>query len=114
MSDNYHNNLLQQDSVNDIISLLEVIDTENSDIDHVLSKVNDIYIKAASTQWFKKKGYRPSNKPKKVKPNNPWMSYDCLKMRQEIRSLGKRLQKDPTNTFLRHTYSIHVKQYNRA
>ena len=34
-------------------------------------------------------------------------------MRQEIRSLGKRLQKDPTNTFLRHTYSIHVKQYNR-
>ena len=32
-------------------------------------------------------------------------------MRQEIRSLGKRLQKDPTNTFLRH--SIHVKQYNR-
>jgi hypothetical protein len=29
MSDNYHNNLLQQDSVNDIISLLEVIDTEN-------------------------------------------------------------------------------------
>jgi hypothetical protein len=50
MSDNYHNNLLQQDSVNDIISLLEVIDTENSDIGHVLSKVNDIYIKAASTQ----------------------------------------------------------------
>jgi hypothetical protein len=48
MSDNYHNNLLQQDSVNDILSLLEVIDTENSDIDHVLSKVNDIYIKAAS------------------------------------------------------------------
>ena len=41
------------------------------------------------------------------------MSYDCLKMRQEIRSLGKRLQKDPMNTFLRHTYSIHVKQYNR-
>ena len=41
------------------------------------------------------------------------MSYDCLKMRQEIRSLGKRLQKDPTNTFLRHTYSIHVKHYNR-
>ena len=34
-------------------------------------------------------------------------------MRQEIRSLGKRLQKDPMNTFLRHTYSIHVKQYNR-
>jgi hypothetical protein len=27
--------------------------------------------------------------------------------------VGKRLQKDPTNTFLRHTYSIHVKQYNR-
>jgi hypothetical protein len=48
MSDNCHNNLLQQDSVNDIISLLEVIDTKNSDIDHVLSKVNDIYIKAAS------------------------------------------------------------------
>ena len=48
MSDNYHNNLLQQDSVNDILSLLEVIDTDNSDIDHVLSKVNDIYIKAAS------------------------------------------------------------------
>ena len=34
-------------------------------------------------------------------------------MRQEIRSLGKRLQNDPMNTFLRHTYSIHVKQYNR-
>jgi hypothetical protein len=48
MSDHYHNNLLQQDSVNDILSLLEIIDTENSDIDHVLSKVNDIYIKAAS------------------------------------------------------------------
>ena len=48
MSDNYHNNFLQQDSVNDILSLLEVIDTENSDINHVLSKVNDIYIKAAS------------------------------------------------------------------
>jgi hypothetical protein len=34
--------------VNDILSLLEIIDTKNSDIDHVLSKVNDIYIKAAS------------------------------------------------------------------
>jgi len=55
MSDNYHNNLLQQDSVNVIISLLEVIDTENSDIDHVLSKVNDIYIKAASNTMIKKK-----------------------------------------------------------
>jgi hypothetical protein len=30
------------------VLLLEVIDTENSDINHVLSKVNDIYIKAAS------------------------------------------------------------------
>jgi hypothetical protein len=49
----------------------------------------------------------------KAKPEKPWMSYDCLKMGQAIRSLGKRLQKDPTNTFLRHTYSIHVKQYNR-
>jgi hypothetical protein len=34
-------------------------------------------------------------------------------MSQEIISLGKRLQKDSKNTFLRHTYSIHVKQYNR-
>ena len=80
MSDNYHNNLLQQDSVNDIISLLEVIDTNNSNIDHVLSKVNNIYIKAASNTMIKKKGYRPSNKPKKAtKKKKPWMSYDCLK-----------------------------------
>jgi hypothetical protein len=53
----YLSNQKQQDSVNDIISLLEVIDTENSDIDHVLSKVNNIYIKAASnTMIFKTRG----------------------------------------------------------
>ena len=53
----YLSNQKQQDSVNDIISLLEVIDTENTDIDHVLSKVNNIYIKAASnTMIFKTRG----------------------------------------------------------
>ncbi|VDI49051.1 Hypothetical predicted protein [Mytilus galloprovincialis] len=41
------------------------------------------------------------------------MSNDCLLLRKEVRSLGKRLQKDKNNANLRQTYSNCVKHYNK-
>ena len=61
---------------------------------------------------FKKKRNCPFNKPKKALPKKPWMSNDCLKMRSDVRSLGKRLQKEPNNMFLRQSFSRARKNYN--
>ncbi|CAG2223224.1 unnamed protein product [Mytilus edulis] len=115
MSDNYHDALLHKESVNDILDLMNNIDDENcDDIDFLVSSVNKIYVNAASqTLVLKKKSSRPSNKRKRAKPKKAWMSNDCLLLRKEVRSLGKRLQKDKNNANLRQTYSNCVKHYNK-
>jgi hypothetical protein len=39
------------------------------------------------------------------------MSSNCLLLRREVRSLGKKLQKDPKNVWIKHTFSNCVKEY---
>ena len=70
------------------------------DIDSIVSNINNIYKNAAlQTLKFKKKGNRPSNKPRKARPKKPWMSYDCLRLRTKVRSIGKRLQREQNKPF---------------
>ena len=70
------------------------------DIDSIVSNINNFYKNAAlQTLKFKKKGNRPSNKPRKARPKKPWMSYDCLRLRTEVRSIGKRLQREQNKPF---------------
>jgi hypothetical protein len=41
------------------------------------------------------------------------MSNNCLLLRRELRSLGKKLQKDPKNIWTRITYCNCVREYNK-
>lgn len=115
--DFYKDALLENGSINDILYLNTLLDDNNlKDIDFLVSKTNDIYIKAASeTMVYRKPSNlsRSYNKKKKAKPKKPWMSNDCLLLRREVRSLGKKLQKDPTNLWTRHTYTNCVREYNK-
>jgi hypothetical protein len=40
------------------------------------------------------------------------MSYDCLRLRTEVRFIGKRLQREQNNPFLRQTFSICKREYD--
>ena len=90
MADIYHDTLLQNDSVNNIVNIITRIDYENyKDIDFIVQSVNDIYVKAASQILiFKKKSSQPFNKRKRAKLKKPWITKDCLLLRKEVRSLG--------------------------
>ena len=50
---------------------------------------------------------------KLLKPKKPWMSNNCLLLRREVRSLGKKLQKNPNDIWTRHSYCSHVREYNK-
>ena len=105
--DLYQDTLLQNEHLDQIVNAIEKLDDENfMDIDSIVSNINSIYKNAAlQTLNFKKKGNRPSNKPLKVRPKKHRMSYDCLRLRTEVRSIGKRLQREQKNPFLRQTFS---------
>jgi hypothetical protein len=40
------------------------------------------------------------------------MSCDCLRLRTEVRPIGKRLQREQSNPFLRQTFSTCKREYN--
>jgi hypothetical protein len=75
--------------------------------------MNSIYLNAASKTLIYKRPKCPNNKIKKTKPKKPWMSNNCLLLRRELRSLGKKLQKDPKNMWTRITYCNCVREYNK-
>jgi len=72
--------------------------------------MNNIYLNAASKTFIYKRPRR-HNKIKKAKPKKPWMSNNCRLLRRELRSLGKKLQKDPQNIWTRITYCNCVREY---
>ena len=55
----------------------------------------------------------PGRKVKKSKQKKTLMSSNCLLLRREVRSLVKKLQKDPKNVWIKHTFSNCVKKYNK-
>jgi hypothetical protein len=113
-ADLYQDTLLQNEHLDQIMNAIEKVDDENfMDIDSIVGNINSIYKKAAlQTLKFKKKGNHPSNRPRKARPKKPWMSYDCLRLRTEVRFIGKRLQREQNNPFLRQTFSICKREYD--
>jgi hypothetical protein len=112
--DAYRDALLEKDSIYSIIYLNSLFDNDKfDDIDVLVSKMNNIYLNAASKTLIYKRPRRPNNKIKKAKPKKPWMSNNCLLLRRELRSLGKKLQKDPKNIWTRITYCNCVREYNK-
>ena len=107
-SESYKDALLDLESIDKITDLNELIEDDKfDDIDVLVSKLNDIYLKAASKTLIYKRPRRPNNKIKKVKPKKPFISNNCLIIRREVRSLGKKLQKIP-KTFGYDTHIVHV------
>jgi hypothetical protein len=112
--DAYKDALLEKDSIDSIIYLDSLLDNDKFyDIDVLVSKMNNIYLNAASKTLIYKRPMRPNNKIKKTKPKKPWMSNNCLLLRREMRSLGKKLKKDPKNIWTRITYCNCVRDYNK-
>ena len=81
--------------------------------DLLVSNASNIYLKTASKTLFYKEKHVPGRKVKKVRPRKPWMSSNCLLLRSEVRSLGKKLQKDPKNVWIKQTFSNCVKEHNK-
>jgi hypothetical protein len=96
------------------MNAIEKVDDEHfMDIDSIVGNINSIYKNAAlQTLKFKKKGNHPSNKPRKVRRKKLWMSHDCLRLRTEVRFIGKKLQRKQNNSFLRQTFSTCKREYN--
>ncbi|CAG2240208.1 unnamed protein product [Mytilus edulis] len=115
--DIYIDALLEEKSVEDILSLNKLIDDNNfNDIDFLVNKTNEIYLEAAKKSVSFKANLKKSimqRHTKKAKPKKVWMSNDCLLLRKEVRSLGNRLAKAPNNNALRLTYCNCKREYNK-
>ena len=95
-------------SVEGILHLNSILDYNNfNDIDLLVSNASNIYLKTASNTLFYKK--------KNLGQKKTWMSSNCLLLCREVWSLGEKLQKDPTNIWIKHTFSFSncVKEYNK-
>jgi hypothetical protein len=97
----YINNLLDDNSFNDV--------------DHIVNKVNYIFIQAANISIKIKTNFNNKrNKSKrKARPKFFCLSYDCLLLRKEIRTLDNKLAKEPHDNALRLTFSNCRREYNR-
>jgi hypothetical protein len=112
--DSYKDALLEKDSIDCIIYLNSLLDNDKfDDINVLVSKMHNIYLNAASKTLIYARPRGPNNKIKKAKPQKPWMSNNCLLLRRELRSLGKKLQKDHKNIWTRITYCNCVREYNK-
>jgi exonuclease III len=112
--DSYKDALLEKYSIDSIIYLNSLLDNDKfDDINVLVSKMNNIYLNAASKTLIYKRPRRPNNKIKKAKPKKPWMSNNCLLLRRELRSFGKKLQKDPKDIWTRIAYCNCVREYNK-
>ena len=79
--------MLLHDSIRqEILNLNYRLDNMNdTDVNSHVNDLNDIDIRVANSSLTFK---RNNNKRKKVKPKKVWLSYDCLRFRREVRSLG--------------------------
>jgi hypothetical protein len=91
-----------------INNLLE--DNSSNDVDHIVNKVNDIFIQAANISIkIKTNINNKRNKSKrKARPKFFWMS-----LRKEVRTLGNKLAKEPHDNALKLTFSNCRREYNR-
>ena len=100
--DIYIDALLEEKSVEHILSLNKLIDDNNfNDIDFLVTKTNEIYLEAAKKSVSFKANFKKSKMQrhtKKAKPKKVWMSNDCLLLRK-VRSLGNKLGKAPTGNY---------------
>ena len=108
-ADLYEDALLENESVNDILNLNMLLDGDCNDIDLLVSKANNIFIRPASKTLKVRRSMKPIRKRQKPKPKKPWMNSNGLRLRGEIRSLGKKLHKDPNNIWLRHAFCNNVR-----
>lgn len=95
--------LVDDESIQKIMDLNEKLQYPSLNINNLVNELSSLYKNAAEKtlvfKSFAKKGKK--RKPKKIKPKNQWMSYDCLQLRQEVKYLSRKLYKDPNNCALR-------------
>ncbi|CAC5408817.1 unnamed protein product [Mytilus coruscus] len=115
--DIYIDAFLEENSVEDILSLNKLIDDNSfNDIDFLVTKTNEIYLEAAKKSVSFKANFKKSimqRQTKKANPKKVWMTNDCLLLRKEVCSVGNRLAKAPNNNALRLTYCNCKREYNK-
>lgn len=89
--DSFVDSLLLQANLDNIIYINNLLDDNSSnDVDHIVNKVNYIFIQAATISVkFKTNINNKRNKSKrKARPKKNWISNDCLLLRKEVRTLA--------------------------
>lgn len=113
-TDLFKDTLLQDDSIEDILSLNNNLDDPNCvDINSLVLKTNEIYLKAANKSLHFRRKKCSTRKYNKIRPKKIWMSNNCLLLRREVRSLGKRLALQPNNNALRLSFCNCKRAYNK-
>ena len=109
----YQEALLQPDGVVLIQDFVENLSQPEISINTLTEKITNILICAG----IKTTPFRNNTKKRKKAKfhfRKRWFDKDCSIMQREVRSLGKRLQRDPRNYYLRQTFHRLRNEYNRT
>lgn len=103
--------LVDEESTTLLNQLLNEIEDNDKSVEQLTENLTAIIRLSAN----KSCQFRPfKHKTKKKRFKKRWYDGNCMTMKRELRSLGKKLQKNPNNAYLRESFFKLQKEYKRT